>query len=583
MKGKRSAGIQQKRMLSRRTGKVSLAEKTGFQKIRIRRAAQKGAVMNKKADRILLGNVFTGTEDTFFRGGVALKGNRILAVGSEEEMKEYQDGNTCVEAYPDGLIMAGFGDAHAHFMEGAQFQSPHFCADLSRAGSEEECVQMMVKFAEKYPELERYFGYGWLTAYWKDAPFPTRRSLDPFFPDKPVYLRSVDGHSEWMNQAALKESGYLNGWEPEYGSVDKFPDGELTGLVREGGDYLCRKYDTRLPEQEEEMLQRKLIRKLNQKGITTFTEMSAVLPEDIDREYRYVKKMDENGELTIRLFLYPGTDIQASRIRELAPYREKYNSEKLKIAGVKGFADGVTSTFTAAMMEPYEGRTDKGCLNYPQERYFAWVEEANRQGYGARVHCIGDAAVKTLLDCFEASNRVNSNRGIRNTIEHIEIIRPEDICRFRQLGVIPSMQPLHLPLDEFDKINHCGIQRSHYEWMHRSLLDSGAVLAMGTDYPVADYDPFPNIYAAVTRKGVNGVSYGPYTQDQKISLAEALRAYTYGTACALNTEDTLGTLAPGKYADIVVLSRNLFEADAEEILETEVLCTIMDGVKVYEK
>lgn len=539
--------------------------------------------MQEKADKILLGNIFTGTENSFFRGGVALKANRILATGSTEEIKKFQDENTSVEEYPEGLIMAGFGDAHAHFMGGAQFNSPHFCADLSQAKSEEECVQMMVEFAKKYPDLERYFGYGWLTAYWDDAPFPTKRSLDPYFPDKPVYLRAVDGHSEWMNQAALKESGYLNGWEPVYGSVDKFPDGELTGLVREGGDKLCRKYDTRLPEEEEEMLQRQLIQKLNQKGITTFTEMSAVLPEDIDREYRFLKKMDDNGELTIRMFLFPGTDIDASRIKEINPYREKYNSEKLKIAGLKGFADGVTSTFTAAMMEPYEGREDKGYLNYPREQYFSWVEEANRQGYGVRVHCIGDAAVKTLLDCCEASGRKNDLSGIRNTIEHIEVICPEDIERFHQLGVVPSMQPLHLPLDEFDKINHCGIARSHYEWVHRSILDTGAVLAFGTDYPVADYDPFPNIYAAVTRKGKNGVQYGPYTLDQKISVAEALRAYTYGTAYALNAEQTQGTLEPGKYADLIVLNQNLFTVAPEEILNTEVICTIVDGVKVYEK
>lgn len=539
--------------------------------------------MKKIAERILFGNVFTGKDDSWFQGGVALKGNEILAVGTREELQEYIDAETEIEEYPEGLIMAGFGDAHAHFMEGAQLSSEHFCADLSRAKSEEECVQMMVQFAEKYPDLDRYFGYGWLTAYWDDAPFPTKRSLDPYFPDKPVYLRAVDGHSEWMNQAALAESGYLSGWEPVYGSVDKFPDGELTGLVREGGDHLCRKYDVRLPEEEEEMLQRELIRKLNSKGLTMFTEMSATEPEDIDQEYRYVKKMDDADEMTVRLFLYPGTEIDPSRIEDLAPFREKYSSEKLKIAGIKGFADGVTSTYTAAMTEPYEGRMDKGYLNYPKKQYEDWVKEANRQGYSARVHCIGDDAVKTLLDCYELSNQVNDNSRIRNTVEHIEMIRPQDIGRFQKLGVVPSMQPLHLPLDEFDKINHCGIERSHYEWVHRSILDTGAVLALGTDYPIADYDPIPNIYAAVTRKGVNGVQYGPYTMNQRLTMAQALRAYTYGSAYAVGAEDKLGMLEPGKYADLIVLNRNLLTAEEDEILGTEVLCTIMDGKTVYRK
>ncbi|MCD8082719.1 MAG: amidohydrolase [Clostridiales bacterium] len=538
--------------------------------------------MARKAEMILYGNVFTGTDDASFRGGVAIGGERILAVGTREELEAYRTADTQIRDFGDALIMPGFGDAHAHFMMGAQFTSEHFCADLSAAKSEEECVRMMVAFAEKYPDLERYFGYGWLTAYWDDAPFPTKRSLDVAFPDKPVYLRAVDGHSEWMNQKALEESGYLSGWQPVYGSVDRFPDGELNGLVREGGDGLCRRYDTKLPAKEEEQLQRALIRSMNAKGITTCTDMDATPPEQIDDAYRYLKKMDDAGELTVRMFLYPGTETDPARIGELAPYRRKYDTDTLRIAGVKGFADGVTSTFTAAMVEPYEGRADKGYLNYPREQYLAWVKEANRQGYGARVHCIGDYAVKTLLDAFEESARVNDVSGLRNSIEHIEMIRPEDIGRFAALHVIPSMQPLHLPLDEFDKINHCGAERSHYEWVLKSILDTGASLALGTDYPVADFDPIPNIYAAVTRKGLNRVSYGPYTQKEKLTVAETLKAYTYGTAYAVGMEEKLGTLEAGKYADIAVIDRNLLTIPEEEIPESEVICTVMNGRVVFD-
>lgn len=533
------------------------------------------------ASLILYGNIFTGKEDKSFEGGVAICGNRILAVGNRDKIKEYQSDESRVKEVKDGLIMAGFGDAHAHFMMGAQFTSEHFCADLSKANSEEECVQIMVAFAQKYPDLDRYFGYGWLTAYWNDAPFPTKESLDRYFPDKPVYLRAVDGHSEWMNSAALKESGYTKEWKPAFGTVDVLPNGELSGLVREGGDVLCKKFDTKLQPKEEEALQRRLIQSLNAKGITTFTEMSATVPEEIEDQYQYVKKMDLAGEMTIRLFLYPGTDIDPDRIKEIEPYRKKYNSDTLRIAGLKGFADGVTSTYTAAMVDPYEGREEKGYLNFKRERYFAWVKEANRQGYGTRVHCIGDYAVKTLLDAYEASNAINDNSRLRNSIEHIEMIQPEDIDRFRKLGVIPSMQPLHLPLDEFDKINHCGIERSHYEWVHKSILDTGAILAIGTDYPVADYDPIPNIYNAVTRKGTNGVQFGPYTLGEKITVAQALSAYTYGTAYAVGMEKKTGTLEAGKYADIVVLNKNLLTIPEEKILDTKVLMTIMNGKIVY--
>lgn len=535
-----------------------------------------------KVALVLCGNIFTGKDDGTFYGAVAVAGNKIQAIGTLDKIKPLIRTDTEIREISKGLIMPGFVDAHAHFLDGAQMTSKHFCNDLSEADSEEACVRRMVEFAKLYPGLDRYFGYGWLPSYWNDAPFPTKASLDRYFPDTPVYLRAVDGHSEWMNTAALKESGYMSGWQPAFGTVDCLPNGELTGLVREGADALCRMYDTKLPPEEEEYLQRRMVKSLNAAGITSFTDMGAVLPDSVTNNYRYVKKMEKEGELTIRLFLYPGTDVNPSRIREIDPYRENYHTDLLKIAGLKAFADGVTSTYTAAMTEPYVGRADKGYLNYPEERYKEWVVKANACGYGTRVHCIGDYAVHVLLDAYEESVRVNGNHGLRNTIEHIEIIRPEDIKRFAQLNVVPSMQPLHLPLDEFDKINHCGVERSHYEWAHKSILNSGATLALGTDFPIADYEPIKNVYQAVTRKGLNGVQYGPYTKDQCLTVAQALRAYTWGSAYAVGMEDKIGTIEAGKYADITVINCNLLTIPKEDIIHAKILLTVMDGQIVYE-
>lgn len=537
----------------------------------------------EKATYILFGNaIFTCLDSQPVPGAVVIRDNIIVAVTDRETAETYAGEDTVRIELGDALLIPGFGDAHAHFLEGAQYTSEHFCATLDQAHSEEECVQMMVEFAKKYPGLDRYFGYGWLPSYWGDAPFPTKRSLDKYFPNTPVYLKAVDGHSEWLNSAALEEAGYNSGWQPEYGTVDTFPDGELNGLVREGGDKLCKGLDTRLPEEEVEQLQRKLIQSLNAYGITTFTEMSAQMPEEITKSYRYLKKMEKDGTLTARVFLYPGTDIRPELLRDILPYKEKYSSDVLKINGVKGFADGVTSTYTAAMLEDYtDVPGNKGYLNHSVRQYHAWVREANRLGLGTRTHCIGDFAVRTLLDACEASNKCNDNSKIRNTIEHIEMIDPADIPRFRELHVVPSMQPLHLPLDEFDKENRCGEKRSHYEWVHKSILQTGAVLALGTDYPIADYAPLPNIYNAVTRKGINGKQYGPYTEGEKLTLAEAIKGYTYGTAYALNMENKLGTIEPGKYADLAVIDKNLFQVPVEEILNSRVIMTMMNGNIVY--
>jgi len=538
----------------------------------------------EKADLIIYGNsIFTGLTPETISGGIAIKGKKILFVGAEEELQAYTSESTEVRNYEDSLIMAGFGDAHAHFIQGALMSCDYFCNTLSQAHSEEECVKMMVEFSKKYPGLERYFGYGWLPSYWDNAPFPTKLSLDKYFPETPVYLKSVDGHSEWMNSAALKESGYLSGWEPQFGSVDKLPNGELNGLVREGGDLLCRQYDNKLPEEEKEFLQRRLIQRLNEKGITTFTEMGAQLPEQIDGEYGIAKKIEDSGDMTIRLVLFPGTEVDPDRIWEIAPYKEKYQSDELRIGGLKGFADGVTSTYTAALLEEYSDLPgEKGYLNHPALQYHKWVKEANRQGYSTRVHCIGDLAVRTLLDACEESNQSQDNHNIRNAIEHIELIDPADIPRFAELNVVVSMQPLHLPLDEFDKIHRVGPERSRYEWAHKSLLNTGAVLALGTDFPIADYDPLPNIYQAITRKGVNQIEYGPYSENEKITLEEALLAYTWGTAYVVGMEDKTGTLEAGKYADLVILSKNLFQESPEEILNTKVMLTIMNGQIVFE-
>ena len=537
------------------------------------------------ADLIIYSDaIYTGSEQEIISGGIAISGKTILCVGSAEEVKAYENTDTVIKAYKDSLVMPGFIDAHGHFMMGATMTCDYFCNTLSMAHSELECVEMMYAFSKLYPNLDRYFGYGWLPSYWNDAPFPTKESLDRYFPEKPVYLKSVDGHSEWMNSAALKESGYLSGWEPDFGSVDKLPNGELSGLVREGGDLLCRQYDTRLPEEEKEYLQRRLMTRLNQKGITTFTEMGAELPENIDSVYTIVKKLEKEGDMTIRLALYPGTDIDPSRVGEIAPFLEKYNSDELFIGGLKGFADGVTSTYTAAMIEDYsDNKGEKGYLNHPATQYHEWVLESNKQGYGTRVHCIGDLAVRTLLDAYEESSRAGYTKNIRNTIEHIEVIHPNDIGRFAKLGVVASMQPLHLPLDEFDKINRCGNERSRYEWAHKSILKSGGVLALGTDYPIADYDPIPNLYNAVSRTGVNGTEYGPFSKEEKLDLWEALKAYTYGAAYAIGMEDKIGTLEAGKYADIAVLDRNLFQRPAEEILDTQVVLTVMNGNIVFDK
>ena len=537
-----------------------------------------------KADLILTSrNIFTAPLKEPFSGGVAIKGNRILAVGPDA--LNYQGENTQIRDYGDKLIMPGFVDAHVHYFMGAISASEHMCSTLAESGSEAECVAMIKEFAQNHPDERRVLGIGWFPANWDDAPLPSKKSLDEAIPDRPVYLISADVHTFWLNSKALEEAGITVEMKPKSGSVGKLENGELSGLLFEPdafGPAIDKVMD--LPAEQMKKAHKAFLAHINRCGVTSISEMSA---DDYNRtsygNYSIVKEMEQEGQLTCRLHLYTRLDGYDDFSKALE-YKEAFQSEKLRLSGVKGFIDGVTSTFTGLLLEPYRDRADTCGVDVPNaqpEENFAYILAANKAGLPVRLHCIADGSVRMALDLYEQVSRENGKPSFANTIEHIENIHQEDIPRFAQLGVIPSMQPYHLTLDVNEKIRRLGKERCRLEWPHRSLLDAGAELAFGTDYPVVDFDPFPSLYAAVARKDDEGIPTGINPQEC-ISLAEALTAYTSGAAKAYNRND-IGILAEGKLADVIVLDRDLFSASEEEIKNATVELTIMDGEVVYEK
>ena len=532
---------------------------------------------------ILSDAIFDSVSDRPFAGGIAVTDGRIIFVGSKEATLSYCDVNTKKYDYGNMLVIPGLCDSHVHFSGGVDYVSEYICKELDEAKSEKECVQIMVRFAEKYPELPRYCGIGWLPAYWGEgAELPTKLSLDKYFPDKPVYLQAVDGHSLWVNSKALEESGYTADYKAAYGSAGMLANGEFSGLLREMAANLARAKMWAKEEPLKKQMYLDFIRSLNAVGITAVSDVTPCLPEQIDNNFGLLKELDQEDACTIRVYMYPGTDVEPSRIAELKGFCDKYNSERLHIAGVKGLMDGVTSAFTAAMLEPYSDAPDEiGSINKSAEQFEKWVIEANKNGYSVRIHSIGDAATRISLDCYEASNKVNDNCGVRNAVEHIEVIHPDDIGRFVKLGVIASMQPAHIPLEKGEKIYRVG-DRSKYEWALNSIVKTGAHMAFGTDCPVTDFNPFVNIYAALTRKHKDGTQYGVTSLKETVSLPQAIKAYTIEGAYINKTEDKLGTLEAGKIADIAVFDRNWFDITPEDILNTKTLLTVFDGKIVYE-
>lgn len=541
------------------------------------------------ADLIITGNsVFTALDDVPFKGGVAIKGNRIARVFQGTIPDGLADEHTEIREYVDKLIMPSFIDAHTHFSMGAAASSSHVCMELEDSSSPEECVRIAKEFERTHPDEKRIMGIGWYTAWWGDIPLPDKTLLDEAFPDKPVYLLCADLHTAWVNTLALQELGIDENTKPEYGEVRLGENGKPDGILFEID--LMLPIFAKLVDYPLEVLTElfgAFLKEANEYGITCLSDITAAkLNQEFITYMDKLVQMEENNTFTARLHTYTNLGVTGNYEKELEMY-SKYHTEKIRYAGLKQVIDGVTSTYTGLLLEPYSDRPEMTCeANYPKETFLKCTKAANSQGLGVRYHCIGDKAVQWALDCFEDANLYADNKGNRkrlpNAIEHIENIHTDDIGRFKELGVIASVQPYHVTFDSNEKVSRIGMERCRYEWPFRSLIDSGARLALGTDYPVVGLNPFKNIYAAVSRCDDEGnpTSVNP---QEAITLTEALQGYTRWAACAYGREDELGTLENGKFADIIVIDRNMFEIPQKEIQDCQVELTVFDGAVIFDR
>lgn len=538
------------------------------------------------ADFALLSNsIFTGENDLLLQGGIAIAGNKIVAVGSRKTIDAYIGKSTRVYNFNDLLIMPGIIDAHVHLTMGAIMNSHEYtCNEIINSKSEDECVEMVKSFSDSHPNLDRIRGMGWFPINWADNNLPSKKSLDSVFHDKPVYLVCADGHTHWLNSKALDECGISKTSSCRFGEIGKDPDEELNGLLFEidaCGPSLDRILD--LPVAQTKKIIKEFLAQVNKYGITSVCDMAITpTPSTNYNSFEALREIEKEGDLTARVYLYPslGIDGDFTIVKEL---RNNYNSDKLKVAGLKQFVDGVTTTYTGFMLEPYADKpSTRGNSNFPANTYRECAIKANEIGFPVRFHGLGDAAVRLCLDIFEESNQQNKNFSLKNSIEHCENVHPKDIGRFAETNTIASMQPYHMTLDANEKITRIGEERCKFEWPHRSILNANGLLAFGTDYPVVHFNPFPNIYAAITRCDDDGNPTGANNWE-RISLAEALRAYTFGAACSHNVQTKVGMIKEGMSADIIVLDRNLFAVSNNEIKDTKVILTVADGKIVFEK
>lgn len=541
----------------------------------------------KAADMILKSDaIFNGCIAEPFKGIVAIRENKIQFAGDEAELPKYQDGHTKVYDFGNRLIMPGFHDAHLHFYMSGLYASP-YVHNFTRNESEEVCVEGMKKFAAGIPKDHWLIGAGWDHHHWNPPVLPTKISLDKAFPDRPVCMVSRDCHTMWFNSAGLEKAGITRDSQPPAGgSYDYLDNGELSGVIHEAAAFGMLPTVYSFSQDVEDSFYIGFIKTLNSYGITSVCDVSMMPQEGADfvRDDIY-ERLLEQGKLTVRVNMYPTLRMDLSRPLEM---REKFTGQILRCQGVKQFMDGVSSCHTAYLKEPYTNahfEGDRGRSTIPTEEMREMVLNAAKNDISVRVHTIGDMAIHELLDIYEeAEQKYGYKPWLQHTLEHLENFLPEDIARLAKVHVLPSVQPPHVMLDTEGVVWDLGPERVKDMWPFRRMIDAGSTLAFGTDSPCVECNPFYAVYNAVTRKDVwTREPEGGWLPDERITMAETLSSYTYGSACAASRADMVGTLAPGKLADIAVLDRNLFEIDPEEIPDTQVVMTIMDGKIVYQK
>ena len=546
-----------------------------------------------KADMILLSDaIFDSVKHEPFPGGVVIGGDKILFVGPKDKAMAYADEHTDVRDYGDRLISPGFCDGHCHVDGTAEKIYPDIVKNITECTSEEEVIDRVLEYYETHKNNERILGINFCSHNWNGAPNPTKKSLDARIPQIPVYLRSVCGHYTWMNTAAMEECHYAdivasipdcpNEW------AERDENGEFTGLCSEMVSGIVQDFAQKYTQEEREGFQEQYLKWLPSQGVTAVTDVTIMPWQEVPKWYHRYKVLENKGELPVRAYIWAGngpgddpTDISdAEQIKILSDY---FNTDRLRIAGLKSIIDGVPDTFTAAFVEPYYNKPDThGAFMKDPSFYLEWTPRVNAIGLAVKYHCVGDAAVRVALDAFEKSNSVNDNTGLRNSIEHMESIDLEDRMRFKPAGVIASMQPAHQILEKGGHKLFEGPERAMRCFNYRSMLDCGAILSIGTDAPVVEINPYRSVYKAVTRLDLDGSNYDPELMDQAPELWEVLRGYTWGSAYASNMEDKVGTLEAGKYADIVVSDRNLFAVDPMELKDAGPILTISGGKITYE-
>jgi len=537
-------------------------------------------VSEAQADLVLTGGpVYTVDAARRWAEAVAVRGGRILAVGTARDVAEHAGPRTRVLELDGRLVLPGFQDAHLHPPSGGLYQ---LRCELHGTINRREYLELVRRYAAEHPGAEWILGGGWSMDSFPGG-VPHRDDLDAIVPGRPIFLTSRDGHTAWVNARALELAGITRATpDPPDGRIERDAAGEPSGAVHEGAMSLV---DRLVPETTQAEWEQAILlaqSHLHALGITAVQD-ATVEPETL-AAYR---ALAERGGLTMRVEgnLRWTRDRGDEQIADMVEQRAQGSAGRLRVRGAKIFQDGVMENFTAAMLEPYTGKDTSGISMHEPDELARMVTLLDAEGFQVHIHAIGDRAVRESLDAIEAAGRANGRRDARHHLAHIEVIHPDDIPRFRELGVVANAQPYWAVKSGYiEELTLPFVSEETARWIYPfgSLHRAGAPLAFGSDWTVSTANPLLEIEVAVTRVSPLDRDAEPFLPEERLDLPTAIAAFTIGSAYVNHLDSETGSIEPGKLADLAVLDRNVFDPGAGPIGDARVVLTLVEGEVVYE-
>ena len=560
------------------------------------RSLERGGAMTANgsaADLIFVnGDVYTVDGVRSWAQAVAVKGGRITAVGTRDDIIDLRGAGTEVVDLHGGLLVPGFQDAHIHPVGGGL---DILTCDLHNLHSLDEYLGAISSYAAANPDREWIMGGGWSMDVFPGGT-PTKELLDSIVPDRCVYLPNRDGHGVWVNSRALEAAGITKDTpDPEDGRIERTPDGEPSGTLHEGAGDLVERLAPHPTLQERHDGLLKGQEYLHSLGVTAWQDAIIGTFGWADNLDTYLRAAGD-GTLTARVVgaLWWDRNRGLEQVEDLMAQRERGSAGRFAATSVKIMQDGVCENFTAAVLDPYFGvdgkPTENRGISFVEPEFLKEVvTRLDAEGFQVHFHALAERAVREALDAIEAARTANGMNDLRHHLAHLQIVHPDDIPRFRSLGAVANAQPLWAAhegqMDDLT-IPFLGEERAGWQYPFASLVRSGAVLAMGSDWSVSTPDPIEEIHVAVNRQMAPQYLYGNdnsqvFIPDERLNLPTSIGAFTMGSAYVNHLEGVTGSIEPGKFADVAVLDRNVFAHPVGEIAEARVQQTFVEGVRVF--